>query len=135
MEKVTDFTCFEQKKSTSGVKLCTITTVTVHICTVTVACAFIILIISSLFFSLGFDHSYLTLHFFIWSNHSSIVVDHQTTTANKSSNHANRRSSNHADHPLPPIIKSCQSPTMPIKSSNEGLSDHQTTPIKSLEHP
>ena len=116
------------------VHLCTIATVIVHIYTVTVACAFIILITSSLSFSLGFEHSHLTLHFFIWSNHSSIVADHQTTAVDKSSNHANRRSSNHADHPLPPIIKPCQSPTMPIKSSNEGLSDHQTTPIKSSNH-
>ena len=51
MEKVTDFTCFEQKKPTSGVKLCTIATVTVHICTVTVAYAF------NIFFFLSPPHS------------------------------------------------------------------------------
>ena len=50
MEKLTTFTQFEQKIThISGCKLvykCTIATVTVHICTVTVACVFIILLIS-----------------------------------------------------------------------------------------
>ena len=62
MEKVTDFTCFEQKKPTSGVKLCTITTVTVHICTVTVAYAFNILLFFSLSTSLSLFLYGLTLH-------------------------------------------------------------------------
>ena len=47
--------------------------------------------------SLGFGHSHLTLSFFIWSNHSSIAIDHQTTAADKSSNHADRWSSNHTN--------------------------------------
>ena len=62
MEKVTDFTCFEQKKPTSGVKLCTIATVTVHICTVTVAYAFNILLFFSLSTSLSLFLYGLTLH-------------------------------------------------------------------------
>ena len=45
--------------------------------------------------SLGFGHSHLTLSFFIWSNHSSIAIDHQTTAVDKSSNHADHWSSNH----------------------------------------
>ena len=58
MEKLTDFIHFEQKNThISGCKIvhkCVIATVTMHICTVTVACAFNILIIfySLLFFSL-----------------------------------------------------------------------------------
>ena len=60
MKKLTDFTHSEQKNThISGCKIvhkCTIATVTVHICTATVACAFNILIISDslLFFSLFF---------------------------------------------------------------------------------
>ena len=50
MKKLTDFTHSEQKNTyISGCKTvhkCTITTVTVHICTTTIACAFNILIIS-----------------------------------------------------------------------------------------
>ena len=58
MEKVDNFTQFEQKKAHISlciiVYLCTIATVTVHICTATVACAFIILLISVRpFFSLS----------------------------------------------------------------------------------
>ena len=58
MEKLTDFIHFEQKNThISGCKIvhkCVIATVTMHICTVTIACAFNILIIfySLLFFSL-----------------------------------------------------------------------------------
>ena len=58
--------------------------------------------------SLGFGHSHLTLSFFIWSNHSSIAIDHQTTVADKSSNHADRWSSNHQTK-ASPIIKPHQS--------------------------
>ena len=58
--------------------------------------------------SLGFGHSHLTLSFFIWSNHSSIAIDHQTTAADKSSNHADRWSSNHQTK-ASPIIKPHQS--------------------------
>ena len=60
MKKLTDFTHSEQKNThISGCKIvhkCTIATVTVHICTATVARAFNILIISDslLFFSLFF---------------------------------------------------------------------------------
>ena len=53
MEKVTNFAQFEQKNTHISeckiVHLCTIATVTVHICTVTIACPFNILLV---FFSL-----------------------------------------------------------------------------------
>ena len=66
MEKVTTFTQFEQKIThISGCKLVykyTIATVIVHICTVTVACVFIILLISRshIFFSLFSMHNELS---------------------------------------------------------------------------
>ena len=66
MEKVTTFTQFEQKIThISGCKLVykyTIATVIVHICTVTVACVFIILLISCshIFFSLFSMHNELS---------------------------------------------------------------------------
>ena len=60
MEKVTNFTQFEQKITyISGCQLVykyTIATVTVHICTITVACVFNILIIFSLSMSLLSPH-------------------------------------------------------------------------------
>ena len=60
MEKVTNFTQFEQKIThISGCKLVykyTIATITMHICTVTVACVFNILIIFSLSLSLLSPH-------------------------------------------------------------------------------
>ena len=87
IQKSLHFTYFDQKNTyISGCKIvhkCTIATVIVHICTVTVALAFIILIISSLSLSLGFGQSHLTLPFFIWSNHASIVADLQTIATNK----------------------------------------------------
>ena len=58
--------------------------------------------------SLGFGHSHLTLPFFIWSNHSSIAIDHRTTAVDKSSNHADHWSSNHQTKAFP-IIKPRQS--------------------------
>ena len=67
MKKLTDFTHFEQKKTHISeckiVHKCTIATVTMHICTATVACAFNILIISDslLFFSLSSSSAKLTL--------------------------------------------------------------------------
>ena len=48
---------------------------------------------------------------------SSIAADHRLLVTDKSSSHANHRSLNHANQI--------------IKSSNKGLSDHQTKPIKS----
>ena len=60
IKKVVNFTQFEQKNTHTSlciiVHLCTIATVTMHICTATVACAFYILIVfySLLFFSFFF---------------------------------------------------------------------------------
>ena len=56
---------------------------------------------------------------------SSIATDHRLLVTDKSSSHANRRSSIHTNH------RSSNHADQIIKSSNEGLSDHQTKPIKS----
>ena len=72
MEKLTTFTQFEQKIThISGCKLVykyIIATVTVHICTVTVACVFIILLIPvrTFFFSLFSVHNELSLLIFFF---------------------------------------------------------------------
>ena len=135
MEKVTNFRHFEQKNThISGCKIVhkfIIAIVTVHICTVIVACAFIILIISSLSFSpclwvlvtltslslSSFDQIIPVLPPIIKPprpiNHQTRpIVDHQTTQiihCHRSSNHVDQiikrrplQSSNHADQ----IIKS-----------------------------
>ena len=52
-----------------GVKLCTIATVTVYICTVIVACAFNILLVFSLACLCSHSHSHLTLSLFLLSPH------------------------------------------------------------------
>ena len=98
MEKVTNFTQFEQKITyISGCKLVykyTIATVTMYICTVTVACVFNILIIFSLSLSLLSPHlthpfphllslSPISLSSCLHcrrSNHASIAANHQTLT-------------------------------------------------------
>ena len=73
MEKMANFTQFEQKNThISGCKivhLCTIATVIVHIYTVTVACAFNILLVFSLSCLCSHSHSHLTLSLFLLSPH------------------------------------------------------------------
>ena len=73
MEKVANFAQFEQKNThINGCKivhLCTIATVTVHICTVTVACPFNILLVFSLSQLCSHSHSHLTLSLFMLSPH------------------------------------------------------------------
>ena len=70
IEKVAHFTYFEQKNTYISrckiVHLCTIATITVHICTVTVACAFIILLVFSLY-CLWCSPFFSFFHFFSFS--------------------------------------------------------------------
>ena len=81
MEKVANFTQFEQKNTHTSlciiVHLCTIATVTMHICTVTVACVFIILLISiHTFFSLSSPCTTNSVTFLSSSSFSSNAHNH-----------------------------------------------------------
>ena len=71
MKKVANSAQFEQKNThISGCKivhLCTIATVTMHICTVTVACPLNILLVFSLSWLCSHSHSHLTLSLFMLS--------------------------------------------------------------------
>ena len=75
-----NFTQFEQKKThISGCKivhLCTIATVTVHICMVTVTYAFNILLIFSLSYICSHSHSHLTLSSSLLSPHLTPPFSH-----------------------------------------------------------
>ena len=133
MEKVTNFTQFEKKIThISRCKLVykyTITTITVHICMVTIACVFNILIIFSLSCSLlSFSpnsllvsaltslsiflicsHSHLSpfsscLHC-RRSNHAFTAADHQTLTLTSFPFPHAFAAANQTIPPLPPIIK------------------------------
>ena len=99
MEKVVNFTQFEQKNTHTSlciiVYLCTIATVTMHICTVTVACAFIIFIIfrSHVFFSLFSVHNKLSV---FSSSFSSDAHKHTHTHADKSTHkHTHTQTNSH----------------------------------------
>ena len=81
MEKVANFTQFEQKNTHTSlciiVHLCTIATITMHICTVTVACVFIILLISiHTFFSLSSPCTTNSVTFLSSSSFSSDAHNH-----------------------------------------------------------
>ena len=80
MEKVANFTQFEQKNThISGCKivhLYIISTVTVHIYTVIVACAFNILLVFSLSYLCSHSHSHLTLSLSLLSPHLTPPFPH-----------------------------------------------------------
>ena len=98
MEKVDNFTRFEQKKAPISlciiVHLCTIATVTVHICTATVACVLIILLISVRpFFSLSYlcaTNSVNSSSSFSSDAHKDIRTDKSTHTQTNQHTQTNR---------------------------------------------